>query len=325
VAAYLFRRSIAALLLLVLVVSAAFALLHALPGGPNAVAEDPRVPPGYRARMRTALGLDRPLPVQYVDFVTAAARGNWGISFARQLPVSGVVVEAASRTIELAGAALLIEFLLGVPLGALAARRAGGVFDHATRAVALTLWSIPSFTLGLLLLVALALAWPVFPAGGLASAGAAAWPPLARFVDRLAHLTLPALALGLPAAAATARFVRAALLEIANEPFVTAARARGVGGARLFFQHLLRPASGSLVELAGLSAAALVSGSLAVEVVFSRPGLGRLAFDSLTARDYPVLLAATAVSAGGIVVASLAADILQAALDPRHRQRELAD
>lgn len=324
-ASYLLRRSIAALLLLLLVVSAAFALLHALPGGPGAISDDPRVPPHYREVLRARLGLDRPLPIQYAEFVAAAARGEWGISFVRQRPVRGVILGAARNTVALAAAALALEFLIGVPLGALAARRAGGAFDHLTRATALALWSIPSFTFGLLLLSALALAWPLFPAGGLESAGAAGWPLLARLGDRLAHLALPAIALGLPAAAATARFARAALLEVAGEPFVLAARARGVGGSRLFLQHLLRPASASLVELAGLSAAALLSGSLTIEVVFSRPGLGRLAYESLAARDYPVLLAATALSATAIVVASLIADITQAALDPRHRHRELVD
>jgi len=325
VTAFVARRVVAGLLLLWLVLTATFALLHLLPGGPGALSEDPRVPASQRLRVRAALGLDRPLAERYVRYLAATARGDWGISFARQRPVAELVAEAAPHTVTLAGAALGLEFLLGVPLGALAARRAGRALDHAVRALALALWSMPAFWLGLALLLALAVEWPLLPAGGIASPAAASWPVLARLGDALAHLALPALALGLPAAAATARFARAVLLESASEPFALAGRARGLRPTALFLRHTLRPAGAPLVELAGLSTAGLLSGSLTVEVVFSRPGLGRLAYDALESRDYPVLLAVTAAVAAAVVLAGLAADLAQAALDPRSRTRERHD
>jgi peptide/nickel transport system permease protein len=325
VTAFVARRLAAGLLLLWLVLSATFALLHLLPGGPGALAEDPRVPATQRLRVRAALGLDRPLAERYGRYLAATARGDWGVSFAQQRPVAALVAESAPHTAALAGAALLLELLLGIPLGALAARHAGRAFDHAARTLALALWSMPAFWLGLALLLLLAVEWPLLPAGGIASPGAAGWPAGARWLDALAHLALPALALGLPAAAATARFARAALLESAAEPFALAGRARGLRPATLFLRHILRPAGAPLVELAGLSAASLISGSLAVEVVFSRPGLGRLAFDALDGRDYPVLLAVTAVAAAAVVAAGLAADLAQAVLDPRSRTRERDD
>ena len=318
---HLLSRLLTAGVLLWLVLTASFALLHALPGGPGAVVEDPRVPPAQRVRLRAVLGLDRPLPERYARFLAAAARGDWGISFSSQRPVTRVLADAAPHTLALGAAALALEFLLGVPLGVAAARRAGSALDHGVRALSLVLWSIPSFALALALLLVFALEWTWFPAGGPSTPGAAAWPLLPRLGDRLAHLALPALALGLPAAAATARFVRAALLEVAGSPHLVAARARGLHRRTIFLRHALLPAAGPMVELAGLSCAALLSGTLAVELIFARPGLGRAAFDALAARDYPVLLGATALSAAGVLAASFAAELLHAAVDPRRRAR----
>jgi peptide/nickel transport system permease protein len=324
-ARFLARRAFSALAVVWIVVTAAFALMQALPGGPGALTEDPRVPVAQRARIRAALGLDSPLPARYLRFLSSAARGDWGVSFASQRPVRKLLAEATPPTLMLAGAALAMELLLGVPLGALAARRAGRFCDHAVRALSLLLWSLPSFWLGLLLLILFALRWPLFPAGGASSAAGVALSAPTGPIDLLRHLVLPAAALGLPAAAATARHVRALLREGADETFLLAARARGVGPTRLLARHLLLPASAPIVELAGLSAAALLSGALAVEVVFSRPGLGRLAYDALAARDYPVLLAVTTASAAAVVVASFLSDSTQAAIDPRHRRHLLDD
>ncbi len=319
----LVRRIGSLLVVLWLVLSAAFALLEALPGGPGVLVEDPRISAAQQLRLRAVLGLDRPVAERYVRFLGAALRGDWGVSFSQQRPVTEVIGEVLPYTLELGGAAMALEFLLGVPLGALAARRADGAYDQTLRAGSLVLWSIPSFWFGLALLLTFAVALPWLPAGGVASPGAAAWNWSHRLADSLAHLALPALALGLPAAAGTARFARASLLEVAGEPFVRAAQARGLPPGLLFRRYELRAASASLVQLIGFSAGALVSGSLAVEVVFSRPGLGRLTYDALAARDYPVLLASTALSAMAVLLASFGAELLHAALDPRVRQSDV--
>jgi len=320
----LLRRLGRSILVFSFVLTAAFVLLELLPGGPGAVVEDPRIPPAQQERLRHALGLDRPAPERYARFLLAAAKGDWGVSFSSQRPVTAVISDALPSTIALGGAALAIEFLLGLPLGALAARRPDGRFDRAVRALSLTLWSIPSFWLGLAMLLTFAILLPWAPAGGISSADATLvglWP---RLLDRIAHLALPALALGLPAAAGLARFARSALLEVAAEPFVLAARARGISPLRLFFRYQLLPASASLVQLLGFSVGGLLSGSLAIEVVFSRPGLGRLTFDALAARDYPVLLAASALSAAMVLAASFAAELLHAVIDPRVRRADEA-
>ena len=313
------RRAATCALTLALTLVGAFCLLEALPGGPAAALEDPRVPASERARLRGALGLDRPALERFVRFARAAMAGDWGHSYAQQRPVSRLVAEALPHTAALAAAALVVELAIGVPLGAAAARRAGRRFDRWARVLSLALWSVPSFWLGLALLRAFAIDLPLFPAGG---AGGDSGGNRSVLDGSLAHLALPALALGLPAAAGTARFARAALLDLLSEPFVTAARARGLAERAVFVGHALRAACAPLVQLAALSAAGLLSGAVAVEVVFSRPGLGRLATDALAARDYPVLLASTALAATAVVLATLAGDLGHVALDPRVAQRE---
>lgn len=319
-AAAILRRSAAALALLIVVLTGAFALLEALPGDAAAAFEDPRVPPAQRARLRAVYGLDRPAPERFVRFLGAAARGDWGYSFSHHRPVAQVLGAALPWTLALAGAALALEFGLGIPLGLWAARRAGSAADHALRAGALALWTLPSFWLGLLLLLAFAFGWRLLPPGGVGSPGAESWPLGARLVDFARHLALPAAAIGLPAAAATARFVRASLLEIAGEGFLLAARARGLAPGRVVWGHALRAAASPVLQLFGLSLASLLSGSLAVEVVFGWPGLGRVTYEALGARDQPVLLAGATLAAVTVLAGSLVAELAHLALDPRVRR-----
>jgi peptide/nickel transport system permease protein len=314
----LVRRLAVAAALLFVVVSASFVLVHSLPGGPGTIPEDPRVPPEQAERVRRAWGLDRPLGERYLRFVAAAARGDWGPSLAEHRPAAAVIGDALPWTLLLSGTALGVELVGGLLLGLLAARRPGGPLDRVLRTATLGLRAVPGFWLALLLLGTFAVRWRLAPAGGVASATPAAGP-FAAFADLLAHLALPALAVGLPAAAGTARFVRAALLEIAGEPFLVAARARGLSSRRVLFGHALRAAAAPLMQLVGFSLGALLSGSLAVEVVFAWPGLGRVAFDAIGARDYPVLVASAALAATAVIVGSAIAELAHAALDPRVR------
>ena len=314
----LVRRLAVAAALVLAVVSASFLLVEALPGGPGAIPEDPRVPPAQAERLRAAWGLDRPLAERYVRFLVSALAGDWGPSLAQHRPAAQVIGAALPWTLLLSGAALLIELAGGLALGLAAARRPGGVLDRTTSVAALALRAVPGFWLALILLSAFAVRWPLAPAGGVSTPGLAGGP-LARSADLLAHLALPALAAGLPAAAGAARFVRAALLEIAGEPFVLAARARGLAPLRVLFGHALRAAAAPLLQLLGFSLGGVLSGALAVEVVFAWPGLGRVVFDALAARDYPVLVAGAALSAVAVIAASALAELAHAALDPRVR------
>lgn len=311
------ERLATALAIWVALLAAVFFLLELLPGNPGQVFEDPRVPAAHAERLRRLYGLDRPLPERLLRFLGQAVRLEWGHSFSQQRPVRSVLLETLPRSLALSGTGLLIELGLGLPLGIWLARRSGGRSDQLLRIVSVTVWSLPSFWLGLLLIRAFALGTRWFPPGGVPGLleNRSFWE---HGLLELRHLVLPALALGLPAAAGFARFVRAELLEVAGEPYLLAARARGLPEWRVVLQAL-HAAAPPLIQLAGLSLAGLLSGAVAVEVVFGWPGLGRLAFDALTARDYPLLFGTVALSAGMVLFASTLAEAGQVWLDPRLR------
>lgn len=322
---YLARRLGASALLLLLVLTLTFALLHAAPGSPA----DQLVTPGpgmaeRQARLERTLGLDRPLHEQYAAWLGAAARGDWGTSLFQGRPVSRMIAEALPATALLALAALFVEYVFALALGVWSARRRDRFADHAIRAVSLLLFSIPTFWLGLMAILVLAHLWPVFPAGNMTSAGAEGWGAAARLADLARHLALPALVLGLGTGGATVRFVRDSLLDVLGEDFVRTARAKGLSERRVVGVHALRNALAPLFQLLGLSLPALLNGSLVVEVVFAWPGLGRLIFQAINARDLPVVLATTAVGGALVLGGSLLADLLHAAADPRVRHRREA-
>jgi peptide/nickel transport system permease protein len=318
VAALILRRLAGAGARILLVATAAFLLVRALPGGPGTIPEDPRVPPAHAERLREQWGLERPLAEQYARFLAAAAAGDWGPSLAQNRPAVDVVLDALPWTLGLALVALALELAGGLAIGAAAARHPGGRLDHLLRVTTLAIHAIPGFWLALLLLAAFAVRLPLLPAGGTPALDAGLpWP--ARLFELGRYVALPALAIGLPAAAGAARFVRAALIEVAGEPFVLAARARGLARRIVFFRHALAAAAGPLLQNLGFSIGALLSGSLAVEIVFSWPGLGRAAYDALLARDYTVLVACATLSASAVVAGSTLAELAHAAADPRTR------
>lgn len=313
------RRLGAAALLLLLVLSLLFALLQLAPGDPAERLLDPRVGSQQRQALRAAYGLDRPAHEQYLRWLTATLRGDLGISFRHSRPVAEVLAGHLGPTLLLAAAAMLVQNVTGLLLGVAAARRAGQRADHLIRAGSVLLYSLPTFWLALLALAVASYGLGLFPAGHMQSIGAADLPPAARLLDLLHHLALPALVLGLAAGGETARFVRNGLLDTLGADFVRTARAKGLTGRRILWLHALRNAATPLVQILGLSLPFLLSGALVVEVVFSWPGIGRLAFNSVQARDYPVVLATTALSGLLVIAGSLLADLLQLALDPRVR------
>jgi len=318
---YALRRLLAAVPLLLAVLTLTFVLLEAAPGDPaDLLFGDRPVSSEVRARIAAAYGFDRPAPERYLRWLSAFAfRGEWGWSVVRGRPVRDAVAAALPATLLLSGSALLLQCVLGVGWGALMARAHGRSADRWAGLLAALLYGLPAFWVGMMAILALAVRVPLFPASSMHSVGAEAWPAWRRMLDLAHHLALPAAVLGVSSAAGMARFVRAGLLSSVGEAFVRAARARGVGGGRLFGAHALRGALVPIVNLAGMSLPALVSGSLAVEIVFAWPGMGRLFYDGLLARDGAVVLALTALTAVLVIAGSLLADLAMAALDPRIR------
>ena len=319
---YLARRLALALATTAAVVTITFALVRAAPGEPfTAGAEEHFVPPETVARLRERFGLDRPVGAQFVRYVANLARGDLGESFARHRPVADVLRDALPNTALLGLAAFLLSFALGLLVGVVQAARAGTWTDAALGGAALAFYSVPAFWLGLVLLLVFGewLHW--LPVAGMADpALRGSLSAAGRALDVARHLVLPALTLALVNGAVVARLHRAAMIEALGADFVRAARARGLGEGRVLLRHALRSALAPAVTLAGLSVPALLTGSVLVESVFGWPGMGRVAYEAIFARDYNVITAVAVVSGVLVALGNLAADLGVAAADPRVRR-----
>jgi peptide/nickel transport system permease protein len=316
---YVGRRLLLAVPTLFGIAVIVFVLVHLAPGTPSAGGADStrRSSGKASAEMKRLYGLDRPLPEQFALWMGRVARFDFGESFADHRPVSERIREALPHTLALNGLALLLALAVAIPLGVAAGARPEGAFDRVSAAGLFALYSLPTFWAALLLqtLFAVRLRW--LPLYGTASDAAA--PGLAGLGDRLAHLALPVTCLTYGTLAFVARLVRSGVAEARASDYVLAARARGASRRRAIWAHAFPNALLPVITLTGLLLPALLSGSVIVERIFAWPGLGRLYFDSILARDYPVVLALSLLSAAATLAATLAADIALAAADPRVR------
>ncbi|PYO92499.1 MAG: diguanylate cyclase [Gemmatimonadetes bacterium] len=325
VAAWLLRRLVASIAIIVAVVTFVFILIHLAPGRPCG-GRDEIVDPTICEQVNRQMGFDRPILEQYGLYLVALAHGNLGYSFSLRRPVRDAIDDTLPFTLQLAGVALVLDFLLGLALGIYQARRANRLPDVILGNVTLFVYSLPTFWLALLLLLVFGekLAW--FPVGGPSD------PVLCPVIDsafcvadRLWHLVLPATTLGLVGAAGTARFQRAAMLAVASQDYIRTARAKGVPERRVVLHHQLRNALLSFITRFGLALPFLLTGAVLIETIFAWPGMGRLGFEAILTRDYP-LVTATALIASTIVVAgNLVADLLLGVADPRLRVRAAED
>jgi peptide/nickel transport system permease protein len=313
------RRTMAGLAVVAGVVTLTFLLLQLAPGDPAERLLGPTATSAQLAAQRHALGLDRPVAVQFASWVARAARGDWGTSIATGRPVRTLLGEAWPATVQLVGLSLLLSYLLGVAVGAVQAATGGSGLDTALSAATVTLFAVPGYWLGLMLIMVFTYWARVLPAFGAAGLDADLLTGWARISDRLRHLALPLTTLTLIGVGASARFVRGAMLDVATQGFVITARAKGASPTRVMLHHVLRNALVPILVLLGLSLPALFSGAVFVEAVFAWPGVGRVLVDAVHARDYPVVLAATTVSAVLVVAGNLLADGLAACVDPRIR------
>ncbi|MDP3774337.1 MAG: ABC transporter permease [Gemmatimonadales bacterium] len=318
---FLARRLALAALTTLAVVTITFTVVHLAPGEPMlGDAERLRADPATIARQRAAFGLDRPLPVQYALYLGNLARGELGESFVRRRPAGHVLRDALPNTLLLGGAALALSFLIGLATGTLQAARRGTFVDGALSVASLAAYSTPSFWLGLVLLLVFGqwLRW--LPVSGMTDPVVHEFlSPARRALDVLRHLVLPATTLGLVNAAWIARFQRSALVDALGSPFVRTARAKGIAESQVLLKHALRNALAPVITLAGLSVPALLTGSVLVESVFGWPGMGRVTFEAIFARDYNVITAAAIVAGILVALANLLADLAVAVTDPRER------
>jgi peptide/nickel transport system permease protein len=309
---FLLRRVAQMVPLLVLVSLVVFALIHAAPGGPLALyLDNPNVRPQDIERLRKAMGLDRPLAEQYLAWAWAFVRGEWGYSYADGRPVMDRLLERVPATLQLAGISALVAVALSLVAGVVSAVRRG--VDRAVTVGAIAGISLPVFWLGLVLQLVFAnqLGWlpsagrTSFAGGGLA--------------DRVAHLVLPVIVLAAAHAAGWSRYLRSSMREALAQPFIDAARARGVREEQLVSRHALRYALLPFVTVVLLDASLMVSGAVVTESVFAWPGVGSLFTESLAKRDYTVLMAFLMCGAITVALLSLASDVVVRSLDPRLR------
>ena len=314
-------RLLHAIVVLLLVTTVAFFLIHAAPGDPIG-ADDSRMPPAVQERLRAQFGYDRPVLEQYVRYVGNVFRGELGFSHSLQAPVREVLAVTLPRTLLLMGAALALGFALGMWLGVFEIRKQGTRAARAVERASLLMYSLPDFWLGLMLLLVFAYWLPVFPAGGMIdvvmhdymSAPRALW-------DRVLHLVLPLTTLTLMIAAMIARYQRAALVDVLPADYVRTARAKGLDDREVIGRHVWRNALLPMITLAGLALPALLGGAVFVERVFSWPGMGLTAVNAIAARDYALVMAAVVVGAALVALGNLVADIAYGLADPRVRVR----
>ncbi len=319
--AWLCRRILSSLLLVFVLATAVFFLVRLAPGDPlDQVAAPDGLTLADRELIRARQGLDGPLARQYARWLAGLPRGDFGWSTAQQRPVREIVAEAAGPTLLLTVTAYLLHLLLAVGTALAMAARRGRAVEHALRAAGLAFYSVPSFWLGLLLILLFGRVLGWLPLGGMRAPDAAFLGDGARFFDLLRHLVLPVLTLALSTFMGTARYLQAALDEALGQDYIIAARARGIDEAVLLRRHALRNALLPLITLVGLHLPALLGGAVVVETVFGWPGMGRVTVDALFARDYPVIMATTVLAALAVVAGSLLADVLYRRADPRVRR-----
>jgi peptide/nickel transport system permease protein len=304
---FIVRRVIQSLFLLLGVTILSFVILHVAPGGPAAFTENPRLPPSYARQQRHDLGLDQPIPVQYGKWLWQVGHFNFGRSFSDQRPAMDKIMERMPNTLELTGSALLLG-LLGIPLGIAAALRRGGIFDQGLRFITVVGNAIPTWWLGLVVLIISVKTIDIFPLAGVGDGG---------LVDHLEHLFLPSILLAAGSWLVYSRYMRSELLEVLGQDYVRTARAKGLAERTVIVRHAVRNALIVLVTLLGGELAGLLSVGVIMESVFSWPGTGRLLWESALQRDYPVLMAEVVLGAFFVILGNFLADIAYAFVDPR--------
>jgi ABC-type dipeptide/oligopeptide/nickel transport system permease component len=281
-----------------------FLILHLSPGDPVDLIVGPNVTPEVYASIRQKYGLDQPLIVQYIKFLSNVARGDLGTSILQQRPVSELILQRFPITLELGLTGLVLSFLIAIPVGVSAAVKRNTIVDYSCMTGAMLGMSLPTFWFGLLLLYFFAYKLRWFPISGYGT-----WR----------HLVLPGFAIGLTDAAITARMVRSSMLEVLRQDYIRTARSKGLAEMVVTYQHALKNAMIPIITLLGLRVGWIIGGSVMLEIVFSRPGLGRLMVDSILARDYPVVQGAMIVLTTSIILGNILADLLYAVFDPRIR------
>lgn len=313
---YIGRRFLAAFVQATVVLVITFILIRLTPGDPvtaylSRVQSETTVSKARIEMIRHSLGLDQPVIVQFGLYIGRVVRGDLGISYTQSEPVRGIIFSQLPYTMHLALSALLIELLIGIPLGIYAATHRGSFSDYLATTVATLGYSLPRFWIGMVFILVFSVAWGLFPVIGVGTAG--------DVLDILHHLVLPAFALGLAGAAYIARMTRSAVLEVLGEDYVRTARAKGVAEPLVLLRHAVRNALIPIVSVVGISLGRALGGSAIIETLFGRVGIGSLLVEAITQRDYALVQGTILVFALGVFVVNMMVDLGYAWLNPRIR------
>ncbi len=311
-AGYIIRRLLATVPVMVVVGIVVFMLLHLTPGDPAAVIAGDYASPEDVERIRAKLGLDQPIYVQFVTWAGAVLQGDLGISIFSNLPVSTLIAQRLEPTIALSVSTIIFAILVAIPLGTIAAWKAGTWIDRGVMAFAVLGFSVPVFVIGYVLMYVFALKLGWFPVQGYKPIADGFWP-------FLSSIALPTVALGLVYTALIARITRASLLEVLNEDYIRTAKSKGLNNMGLLLRHALRNAAVPIVTIIGIGLTLLIGGVVVTESVFNIPGLGRLTIDAVLRRDYPVIQGVILLFSGVYVFVNLLIDLSYTLLDPRIR------
>lgn len=316
---YVIRRLIQAVVMLFVMTIIFFLLIHAIPGGPDRVLFNPKLPASVRVQLRHQFGLDQPLYVQYWNWLTQVLHGNFGFSFVDNQSVMSDIGARAPATIELFVVGMLFALIVAILLGVFSAVRQYSLTDYVATVLAYFGISMPVFFFGLVLqeIFAVQLGW--FPDLGRASVDQSGFTSLEVFEDYAVHLVLPVLMFSLLFIAVWSRYLRSSMLDVVKQDYVRTARAKGLSTRVVFFRHALRNALIPLITQVAIDFGGIAAGAVITESIFAWPGLGQLFLSSLTNRDYPVILAMLIFITASVIVANLIADILYGVVDPRIR------
>src|SRR5713101_5040354 len=312
VARFLLQRVALGALVIVFASALTFFFVNLASGGPASIMRFD-VSPEQREALIKLMGLDRPVPQRYVEWLAGALRGDLGTSLLTNEPVTSRIADRLPNTLTLAGSALLISIVLGIPIGVVQAVRRGTTIDHLLSLVSAIGLSIPVFWLGIVLILVFAVSLHVLPSAGVTSVSTDT------IADRLGHLVLPAVALATTILPTVARFTRSSMIEVLHEDYVRTATSKGLRPITVMTRHALRNALIPVVSAIGALAPRLIGGTVVTEAVFGWPGMGRLALEAAQGRDYPLVTGLTVVVAAIAVLASLVVDLAYTRIDPRIR------
>jgi peptide/nickel transport system permease protein len=313
--AYILRRFVYAIPTLIGISVIVFGVTHLSPGDPvrlytfgalNITQEDIE-------GLRHYYGLDKPLPLQYVDWMSLALRGDFGMSLQYHQPALGLLLERLPNTLQLAVVSLVLQLAIGIPFGVIAAFNRGKLIDNVIRVFAVSGHAIPTFWIGLMAIILFAVTLRVLPSGAMLTVGKDVWD----IPDRMRHMLMPAIVLALAGIANYSRYLRTETLDVISQDYMRTARAKGLQERMIVYGHALRNASIPMVTALGPILAVIVSGALIIEQVFTWPGVGQFTYQAARVKDYPVIMAGVMVSATLLVISYLIRDIAYAIVDPR--------